>query len=83
MSPTSPFETLLLSFYALCGKVLRGRWECKLTETKKTGSLLFYLWWRVALRREEKQERERIEDLRRRGLLQDLREKREIGSVDR
>lgn len=33
------------------------------------GALLFYLWWRVKLAREIQQERERVEDLRSRGLL--------------
>lgn len=40
------------------------------------GALLFYLWWRVKLAREIKEERERVEGLRARGLLdQGLKEK--------
>ena len=44
---------------------------------------MFYLWWRVKLAREIKQERERVEGLRARGLLdQSLREKEPVMELD-
>ncbi|GME51922.1 hypothetical protein GTA08_BOTSDO10915 [Neofusicoccum parvum] len=35
------------------------------------GMLLFWSWWQIYLKQEEKKERKRVEDLRQRGLLKE------------
>jgi hypothetical protein len=39
------------------------------------GSLLFWLWWNYMQKREDRLERERIDELRRSGLLDELKER--------
>lgn len=39
--------------------------------TMLLGMLLFWSWWQIKLKRDEKKERARVEDLRQRGLLKE------------